>query len=62
MKTIVPMFIAAALLGGCMVVPVGRPAMVGPPASYAAPPVLVVPARPYHGYGGYYAGYRGYRH
>jgi hypothetical protein len=61
MKAIVPMVIAASLLGGCMVVPVGRPAMYGPSVGYAAPPVVVVPARPYYyggSGGGYYGGYR----
>ena len=61
MKTIAPLLLLAAALGGCTVVPVSRPVVYGPPpvAVYPAPaPVVVVPARPY--YGGY--GYYGRRH
>jgi hypothetical protein len=61
MKIIAPLLIAAATLGGCAVVPVGRPVVYGAPpmAVYPAapPPVVVVPSRPY--YGGYY-GRRGH--
>lgn len=61
MKTIAPLLLIAAALGGCTVVPVGRPVVYAPApvAVYpAAPPVVVVPSRPY--YGGY--GYSGRRH
>jgi hypothetical protein len=62
MKIIAPMLVVAATLGGCAVVPVGRPVAYGPPMAVypaAPPPVVVVPSRPY--YGGYYGGYYGRR-
>lgn len=70
MKT-VPAFAAIALvLGGCTVVPVSRPVVVGPPVVAVAPPmvavgpppgaVMITPApvivapRPYYGYRPYW--------
>ena len=52
MKTIAALLLAAAVLGGCAVVPV-EPA----PVAYAAPPAVVVQPYGYYGYYGYYGGY-----
>ena len=54
---IIPAFVLAAtvalLMSGCVLVPVGRPAYVAPPA-----PVVIAPAPPVYGYYPYY----GHRH
>ena len=61
MKTLILALLTAVALAGCVVVPV-EPA-VGLPRAYINPPALVVvPERPYYGYGRGYGGGHGYRH
>ena len=52
MKTLLLTLLAAASLSACVVVPAEPSVVVGGPAFYVKPsPVLVVPDRPYYGYG-----------
>ena len=53
--------LAIFALTGCVVVPAEPAVVVGPPRAYINPPsVVVVPARPYYGYG--YYGHGRYRY
>lgn len=56
-KIVTLLFLAVIGLAGCVVVP------AGPPRAYIepAPPVVVVPARPYYHYHGGYWGHRYWR-
>jgi hypothetical protein len=47
---------AAALMGGCVFVPVGPP-VVAEPAVVVPAPVIVAPGPPYRVHRGYYGGY-----
>ena len=70
MKSLSLSLALAAIVGGCTVVPVGRPVVMGPPVMVAAPPVVYVPApavivapsRPDYGYGVRSRWQRGYRY
>ena len=70
MKSLVLSLALAAIVGGCTVVPIGRPVVMGPPVVVAAPPVVYVPApavvvappRPAYGHGGYGRWQRAYRY
>lgn len=53
MKTLFAIFLFSLTLGGCVVVPAGPGAYVGPPARVYGPVV-----RPYYGYGPYYRHHR----
>lgn len=55
MKTLLAVLAAAAALSGCVVAPV-EPG----PVVYAAPPPVVVAARPYYAYPRYHYWRRGY--
>ena len=70
MKTLALSLALAAIVGGCTVVPIGRPVVIGPPVVLAGPPVVYVPApavvvappRPAYGYGVRSRWQRGYRY